>query len=154
MNLATRAAAAVASAGQFIKSQGKQIVGKSVKRQPQPPFAHSLQTRSVCVCECVYDLLFTLVVRFAIHTHVHNNCNTMNFCLPASPGNTLCLCLYNICVLLVAGRTMPKVYILVCVSVCACHIAGDNKNTHTHIELLTPTQRVVDKLGQTRAKKH
>lgn len=53
MNLATRAAAAVASAGQLIKSQAKQIVGKSVKRQPQPPFEHSLQTRSVGVCACV-----------------------------------------------------------------------------------------------------
>lgn len=71
MNLASCAAAPVAIAGQLIKSQAKQIVGKSVKRQPQPRFAHNLQTRSICVCVClcVYDLLFTLVVLFAIHTH-------------------------------------------------------------------------------------
>lgn len=46
---------------------------------------------------------------------------------------------------------MPKVYILVCVCVCVCMQA--TIKTHTHVELLTLTQRVVDKLEQTRAKK-
>lgn len=152
MNLATCAAAPVAIAEQLIKSQAKQIVGKSVKRQPQPRFAHNLQTRSICVCVCVCVWSIIYISCPIRNSHTHTCTITAIQWTSACPlvSGTPCACVC-ICVLLVGGRTMPKVYILVCVCVCVCMQA--TIKTHTHVELLTLTQRVVDKLEQTRAKK-